>query len=116
MDKDMLSRPNLRSEQGYRSTGIPSWLTQADVLQIIGPVISARSDTFRIRAYGESVDPETGNPIARAWCEAIVQRMPEYVDGSNRMEDRDSDLTAVNRRFGRRLNTISFKWLSPDEI
>ena len=116
VDKDMLSRPNLRSEQGYRSTGIPSWLTQADVLQIIGPVISARSDTFRIRAYGESVDPETGNPIARAWCEAIVQRMPEYVDGSNRMEDRDSDLTAVNRRFGRRLNTISFKWLSPDEI
>ncbi len=115
-DKDMLSKPLFRSEQGYRSTGIPSWLTQADVLQVIGPVISARSDTFRIRAYGEAVDPETGDPVARAWCEAVVQRMPEYVDGSNRVTDRPDDLTPVNRHFGRRFTTVSFKWLSPDEI
>lgn len=115
-DKDMLSRPNLQSEQGFRSTGIPSWVTQADVLQVIGPVISARSDTFKVRAYGEALDPATGNPVARAWCEAIVQRFPEYVDGTDKITDRPSDLTPVNARFGRRFKTVSFKWLSPDEI
>ncbi len=115
-DKDMLSRPAFRSEQGFRSTGIPSWLTQADVLQVIGPVLSARSDTFRIRAYGEAVDPESGDPVARAWCEAIVQRLPEYVDGSDPVTDRPDALTPVNQRFGRRFATVSFKWLSPDEI
>jgi len=115
-DKDMLTQPRFRSEQGFRSTGIPGWLTQADVLQVIGPVLSARSDTFRIRAYGESLDPETGEPVARAWCEAIVQRMPEYVDGTNKMTERPSNLTPVNAKFGRRFQTVSFKWLSPDEI
>ena len=33
--------------------GAPGYLTQADLLQTIGPVISARSDCFLIRAYGE---------------------------------------------------------------
>lgn len=116
VDKDMLTTPRYKTEQGFRSTGIPGWLTQADVLQIIGPVISARSDTFRIRAYGECLDPSTGNPIARAWCEAVVQRMPEYVDGTDPMTDRASELSAVNAKFGRRFQTVSFKWLSPDEI
>ncbi|QJE98720.1 hypothetical protein [Luteolibacter luteus] len=115
-DKDMLTQPRFRTEQGFRSTGIPGWITQADVLQIIGPVISARSDTFRIRAYGESLDPNTGTPVARAWCEAIVQRMPEYVDGSDEMTERGTELTPVNEKFGRRFQTVSFKWLSPDEI
>lgn len=115
-DKDMLTQPRFKMEQGFRSTGIPGWITQADVLQVIGPVISARSDTFRIRAYGECLDPNTGTPVARAWCEAVVQRMPEYVDGIDQMTDRPSDLTPVNAKFGRRFKTVSFKWLSPDEI
>lgn len=115
-DTDLLSRTATRPEQGFRSTGIPSWLTQADLLQVLGPVLSARSDTFRIRAYGEALDAETGNPVARAWCEAVVQRVPEYVDGSNVMTERPGTLTAVNQRFGRRFKTVSFKWLSPDEI
>lgn len=115
-DKEMLTQPRFRTEQGFRSTGIPGWLTQADILQVIGPVISARSDTFRIRAYGECLDPVNGTPVARAWCEAIVQRMPEYVDGTDSMTERPSDLSPVNAKFGRRFQTVSFKWLSPDEI
>jgi Tfp pilus assembly protein PilX len=115
-DRQMLIDNRYRGEQGFRSTGIPGWLTQADILQVIGPALSVRSDTFRIRAYGEAVDPETGNPTARVWCEAIVQRMPEYVDGVDAPDERPAQVDEVNAMFGRRFVTVSFKWLSPDEI
>lgn len=115
-DKQMLNDNRYKREQGYRSTGIPGWITQADLLQVIGPSLSARSDTFRIRAYGESLDSDTGNPVAKAWCEAIVQRLPEYLDSANAPTDRGTALTAINQKFGRRFQVVSFRWLSPNEI
>ena len=111
----MLTDAKLREEQGYRSTGIPGWITQADLLQVLGPSLAVRSDTFRIRTYGEALD-EQGKVIAKAWCEAVVQRMPEYVDPANAAVERDTALTPVNQRFGRRFNVVSFRWLSPQEI
>lgn len=114
-DTKILTDPAYRPEQGYRSTGIPGWLTQADVLQVIGPSITARSDTFKIRAYGETLDA-SGNVIARAWCEASVQRVPQYVDSVDKPYERDTDLETVNKTFGRKFNLVSFRWLSPDEI
>jgi len=113
-DRSLLSSPMI-TEQGFRSTGIPAWVTQADVLQVIGPSITARSDTFRIRAYGEAVDT-SGNAIAHAWCEAIVQRTPAYIDQTNAPSDRSTALSVVNRTFGRAYSIVSFRWLSPDEI
>lgn len=112
-DRSMLS--TAKNEQGYRSTGIPSWLTQADVLQVIGPSISNRSDTFRIRSYGEALDDE-GKPIAKAYCEAIVQRMPDYVDPTNEPSARGAALTSSNKTYGRKFTIVSFRWLSPQEI
>ncbi|MCW1886412.1 hypothetical protein OKA04_16865 [Luteolibacter flavescens] len=116
-DRQMLSDQRYKSEQGFRSTGIPGWITQADLLQVLGPSLTARSDTFRIRAYGESLDPTTGNPVAKAWCEAIVQRLPEYLDPIDAPTVRTASLTSeVNQRFGRRYEIVSFRWLSPNEI
>ncbi len=112
-DRSMLN--TAKSEQGYRSTGIPSWLTQADVLQVIGPSISNRSDTFRIRSYGEALD-DTGKPIAKAYCEAIVQRTPDYVDPTNEPTARGAALTSSNKTYGRKFTIVSFRWLSPQEI
>jgi Arc/MetJ-type ribon-helix-helix transcriptional regulator len=114
-DREMLTNDEYRPEQGFRSTGIPGWLTQADVLQVIGPVLSARSDTFRIRSYGEALD-SSGTPVARAWCEAIVQRTPEFIDPANPSETRPANLNLTNARFGRRFAVVSFRWLHPDEI
>ena len=102
-------------EQGYRSTGIPGWVTQADVLQAIGPVISARSDTFRIRTCGQAYDA-AGNITATAYCEAVVQRQPDYVDAANAPHDRGATLNPINQKYGRRFELVSFRWLSAQEV
>jgi len=120
-DQEMLvegtssSFSGLALEQGFRSTGIPGWVTQADVLQVIGPAISARSDTFRIRSRGDARD-SAGRVLAIAYCEAIVQRLPDFIDPANDPHDRAGQLTGTNKTFGRRFSIISFRWLSPNEI
>jgi hypothetical protein len=111
----MLSDATYIPEQGFRSTGIPGWLTQADVLQVIGSSITAKSDTFRIRAYGEALDAN-GKTTSKAWCEAIVQRTPSYVDPTNDPTVRGTDLTTLNTTYGRKYQILSFRWLSPQEI
>lgn len=100
---------------GHRATLAPGWLSQADVLGQLGPVLTVRSDTFLIRAYGDVVDPATGALGGRAWCEAVVQRLPDYVDPSDPPERRDG-LGAANGRFGRRFVVVHFRWLTPDEL
>jgi hypothetical protein len=106
-----------------RAAFAPGYLTQADLLNAIGPSLTARSDTFRIRTYGDVVNPATGSatPEARAWCEAIVQRLPDYVDASLPAETDLSSAPAstartVNQTFGRRFKIVSFRWLSSDDI
>lgn len=113
-DREMLSS-TMRNEQGFRSTAIPGWLTQADVLQVIGSSIAPRSDTFRIRAYGEALDT-AGNSIAKAYCEAVVQRTPEYVDPTNNPTVSGTALTPLNRLYGRQYKIVSFRWLTAQEI
>jgi hypothetical protein len=103
-----------------RAAYAPKYLTQADILSSIGPSISARSDTFLIRAYGDVLNPvtsTTSSPVVngRAWCEAIVQRMPEYVDTATNAWDAPAT-GSLNAIFGRRFKIISFRWLSPSEI
>lgn len=112
---------------GSRFAGIPGYVIQSDLLKPIANTLAVRDDTFRIRAYGDSVD-NNGNIIARAWCEAIVQRVPEYCDESNAPEtparqmseggefSDNPALTETNRRFGRKFRIESFRWLSGSEI
>ncbi len=112
-DREMLS--SLKNEQGFRSTAIPSWLTQADVLQVIGSSITPRSDTFRIRSFGEALDA-AGNSIAKAYCECIVQRTPQFVDPVNAATVRGAALSPLNRFYGRQFKIVSFRWLNAQEI
>jgi hypothetical protein len=58
--------------------GAPGIVTQMDVLNSVGPNLTARSDTFVVRAYGEAQD-DAGNVIGKAWVEVVVQRTAEYV-------------------------------------
>jgi hypothetical protein len=58
--------------------GAPKVITQLDVLNTVGPNLTARSDTFTVRAYGEALD-NVGNTIGRAWVEVIVQRSTQFM-------------------------------------
>jgi hypothetical protein len=70
------------------------------IMAALGPMLTVRSDTFRIRAYGEALNPSDPAKIeASAYCEAIVQRTPEPLPG-----------------FGRRFVVTYFRWLGPDDI
>jgi hypothetical protein len=59
-------------------TGIPGWTLQSDVLRPLAPILNARSDTFTIRGYGDV--KKNGSVRAKAMCELLVQRLPEYVN------------------------------------
>lgn len=79
-----------------RVTGI----TEQEILDALAPIWAVRSDTFRIRAYGDALNPADETVQATAYCEAIVQRTPEIMTGA----------------FGRRFVVIYFRWLGPDDI
>lgn len=93
-------------------------LTQPDLVSALGPVLTARGDTFTIRTKGERLNPTTGTTEAEAWCEAVVQRMPEYVDSSADQIYTAPDLltSPINQQFGRRYKLLGIRWLSSDEI
>lgn len=99
-----------------QSFGLPSYITQGDILARIGPQLTARSDTFTVRAYGESVD-DSGNVVVSAWCEAVVRRDLEYIGNGDidvaDIPDPVADPFAA--RFGRRFKMVSFKWVNRNE-
>jgi hypothetical protein len=98
---------------GNTGAGAPGEVSQGDVLSAIGSVISVRSDTFRIRAYGDARDA-SGTIIARTYCEAIVQRIPEYVDTADLPEA--TATSPANIQFGRQFKIVAFRWLNPSEV
>lgn len=101
---------------GSSSEGSPSFLTQGDLMSVLAPIATVRGDTFKIRSYGEATD-SGGNILARAWCEVIVQRTPDYVDLSDLPEVAPASLTSdINKRFGRKFDVVSFRWLNENEI
>jgi hypothetical protein len=101
---------------GNRATGAPGWLMQADLLQALAPVLTARSDTFVIRAYGEALSPDGLTVLAKSWCEAVVQRLPEFIDPLNPPDALVTALNPTNQMFGRRFKIIQFRWLNANEI
>jgi len=103
------------ASQGHPSTLAPGWISQADVLGVLGPVLAARSDTFLVRAYGDQTNPATGAVEGLAWCEAVVQRVPEYVDPADPPEAA-AGLRPLNTACGRRFRIVHFRWLAPEEV
>lgn len=104
-----------KASEGFNTYGFPGWIRQADILRPIAPVLSARDDTFTIRAYGDKLDAQ-GNVIAQAWCEAIVQRSREFVDPAADADSVEPPSSDINKSFGRRYLIKSFRWLSKDEV
>jgi Tfp pilus assembly protein PilX len=79
----------------------PATPTPEDVMTVLAPILTVRSDTFRLRAYGEAVNPVRGARIAAtAYCEAIVQRTPDRAPPG----------------LGRKFVIVFFRWLGPTDI
>ena len=95
--------------------GIPGWTRQADVLRPLAPILSARDDTFVIRAYGDSRDA-SDKIVARAVCEVVVRRSRNYCDPAEAADLATPAVRPINKSFGRHFETVSFRWLSPSEI
>ena len=100
---------------GHNTYGLPGWTRQADILRPLAPILSARDDTFTIRAYGESRAAD-GTVRARAWCEATVQRTRDFLDPADEADITTQPTKSTNKTYGRRFKMISFRWLSADEV
>lgn len=105
-------------------TAAPGFITSADLMTALAPVVNVRSDTFVIRAYGERVAPvapgdyANTEPQARAWLEAVVQRYPEGVVASDFTNGDAGDWSQMiaDPVLGRRFRVIALRWLNEDDL
>lgn len=113
-DADGSTIPNIPAN-GNQGSGFPGQLLQGDVLQALGPYMTVRSDTFTIRGYGEARNA-SNQVTAKAYCEAVVQRMPDPVKSGNTANSPLAELTLPTSPFGRQFSIVSFRWLNESEI
>ncbi|WP_435893523.1 hypothetical protein [Oceaniferula spumae] len=126
---DIRFYPGAKSVRKSANSHLPGALKQSDILRQIDPFITARGDSFTIRAMGVSKDA-AGKVLARAVCEAVVQREVEYLDPTEASDKAPYEvavnddgtreftpvLNPVNQRFGRRFIIQSFRWLPKSEV
>lgn len=97
-------------------TNTPGWLTQADLLNALAPFITPRSDTFIIRTMGEAKDA-VGKVLARVRLEAVVQRVPDWIDPVDAPSTAVASLTSnLNKTFGRRFEIVSVKEIASGAV
>jgi hypothetical protein len=114
---------NLNNGSAFLPINSPAYLTQGDILELVGHRLFARSDTFVIRVYGDVNDPDgkgPGNPkiLSRVWLEATVQRTPVKHPTADNADDnmQDTGSSIAKGNFGRQFRIISLRWLRPEEI
>lgn len=112
---------NITKASGNRAVamGAAAHINQADILQGIGSFVQVRSDTFRVRSYGDVRNPITGKVISQVWCEAVVQRIPSpvYPNGSDAATDpKYWDPDPNQPDFGRRFEVIYIRFLDEDSV
>ena len=98
------------------AAGIPGRVLQGDLLQALAPAMTVRSDTFTIRSYGNFRDPINGTVRAESYVEAVVQRVPEYVDSFDSADVMPvTALTAGNQLAGRRFKIVGIRFMNQSE-
>ncbi|MFI5338080.1 MAG: hypothetical protein ACHQ5A_14920, partial [Opitutales bacterium] len=119
-----IAHANWREGNGVAYTGLNAsvaefssqWLTQADIMTALAPLLAARSDTFVIRTYGSSSHPVTGKDEAAVYCEAIVQRIPAPFQSAVAGQPTEDEYHKPPGDLGRRFKIISMRWLSRSDI
>lgn len=108
--------PNIPAAMGAYLANTPGYLSQTALLARLGSVLTVRSDTFIIRAYGDIREPGTDKVIARSWCEALVQRYPEYVNADADEANVFPPTDQINQQMGRKFRIIGFRWLNKNDV
>ena len=102
--------------EGPVAYGSAAYVDQADILRNFAEQLTPRGDTFVVRTYGDALD-STGKVEARAWCEAVIQRLPDYLDPLDEAHVKRANLkSTLNMAFGRTLRVVGFRWLNASEI
>ena len=99
-------------EAGQFFQGAPGFVTQGDLLAMIGPALTPRGDTFLVRTYGDAVD-KNGKVLSRAYLEAVVQRLAEPVTPAGTS---GADKWRPTDKFGRKFKIVKLRWLNSDEV
>ena len=108
---------DLELEERPLSEGLSAFFMQADVLNKIGSMLHARSDTFTVRSYGSAQNEINGSVDGQAYYEITVQRLPTYLDASlDSWELPSEGALSLNNYFGRRYKVISERWLNVENI
>ncbi|WP_309396275.1 hypothetical protein [Cerasicoccus maritimus] len=103
-------------EQGMLLSHSPGFITQADILSMLGPVLRPRGDTFVIRSYGSAINKLTGEVDAEAWLEMTVQRVVDPVNPSSSNPNEPATTTSGEVDFGRKFEIVNFRWLSSEDV
>ncbi|MEM8867236.1 MAG: hypothetical protein AAGC73_03115 [Verrucomicrobiota bacterium] len=96
----------LRSDQIDIDHFSPGFLTQADVISAIGPMLAPRSDTFRIRARCINYDV-FGKISGSATVEATYQRIPEPVSTSS---------IPIKESNKRKFELVDIRWIDEAKL
>lgn len=83
------------------------FITQGDLAAMLSLAPAVRSDVFSIRVSSEIINPVTGEREGTIALEARLQRVPEFIDGS----DSEAVPSSTESDAGRRFLINSFRWL-----
>lgn len=112
--------PTVFPSSGTRYISCPpgAAVSPADIAAALAPVMTTRSDTFLVRSYGDARNPATGAVEGRAWCEAVVQRVPDVTDpvAGTYADGDEVQVSTTKYPFGRKFKIVSFRWLSAVDI
>ncbi len=100
-------------EVGQLLSHAPGFVTQGDILAMIGPALTPRGDTFLVRTYGDATDKTGKKVLARAYLEAVVQRVVDPVTPAGTAGE---DKWRYTDKFGRKFEVVKLRWLNPEEI
>lgn len=103
--------PTNASSSSYR--GGSRYLMQADVLGVIGPLLTVRGDTFTIRAYGEE-SSSTGQSVTRTLLEVTVQRVASPLSQADSVISPNPTSNTEPLR-GRAFRVVAARWLDPTQ-
>lgn len=116
------TRINTVTKDNYKNAGgfldrfpryAASFLSQADVINVLAPYAQVRGDTFVIRAAGQTTDA-LGNNESLVYCEALVQRQVSSVAGEGGAATTDPANSLGD--FGRQFKIVNIRWLTEKEI